>query len=193
MADPSKPGPITIERCVSAFQRVQHALAVDDELATDEAPLADIYAADPNILPPDDLLRRFVAAIAFAESRADEAKVFAAGMALRAKRYAVRAAAMRSELLEVMLALERSSFTGSPFGTVSVKRGTASPVVLDDKALPGEFWRERTVREVDRVKLGAALKALQPDEIIVGAALSNPMPVLAIKYAKATPEPEDED
>ena len=192
MADPRAPGPLAIERCVSAYQRVQHALTADDELAADEAPLADIYAADPNILPPEELLRRFVAAIAFAESRATEAKVFAAGMAKRAQRYAGRADAMRSELLEIMLALERSSFTGSPFGTVSVKRGIPSPVVTDEKMLPAEYWRARDP-EVDRTKLGSALKALLADEIIPGAVLSNPMPVLAIKYAKATPEPEDDD
>lgn len=192
MADPRAPGPLAIERCVSAYQRVQHALTADDELAADEAPLADIYAADPKILPPEELLRRFVAAIAFAESRAAEAAAFATGMAKRATRYAARAAAMRSELLEIMLALERSSFSGSPFGTAFVAKGRPSTVVTDEKMLPAEYWRD-VKREVDRTKLGNALKALAPDEMIPGAVLSNPMPVLAIRYAKATPDPEDED
>lgn len=185
MADPRAPGPLAIERCVSAYQRVQHALTTDDELAADEAPLADIYAADPNILPPDDLLRRFVAAIAFAESRADEVKAFAAGMAKRAQRYTARAEAMRGELLEVMLALERRSFTGSPFGIVSVRASRGATRVLDEAKLPDEYWRVK--REVDRTALRADL--LQ-GVIVEGAELSNPMPVLAIKYAKAQPQPE---
>lgn len=190
MADPRAPGPLAIERCVSAYQRVQHALAADVELGADEAPLAEIYAADPNIIPPDELLRRFVAAIAFAESRADEANVFAAGMKLRGERYASRAAAMRSELLEIMLALERSTFSGSPFGTVSVKAGIPSVRVLDEEQVPEEYWRETLKREVDRLKLRADLKQ---GVVIDGAELSNPMPVLAIRYAKATPEAEQEE
>jgi hypothetical protein len=188
MADPHAPGPLTIERCVAAFQRVQHALTADDELAADEAPLADIYAADPNILSPDQLLCRFIAAIAFAEARADEVKAFAAGMAKRSARYTARANAMRGELLEVMLALERRSFTGSPFGTASVKAGLGAARVLDEAKLPEEYWRVK--REVDR----AALRAdLRQGVIVEGAELSNPMPVLAIKYAKAQPQPEPQE
>jgi Siphovirus Gp157 len=188
MADPHKPGPLTIERCVSAYQRVQHALTVDDELAADEAPLADIYAADPNILPPDELLRRFIAAIAFAEGREAEAKAYAKGMAQRGKRYASRAAAMRSELLEVMLALERSSFSGSPFGTASVKRGTASPLVLDEGQIPGKYFV--TKRVLDKRKLWDDLKQ---GVVIDGAVLGNAMPVLAILGSKAKPGDDDEE
>jgi Siphovirus Gp157 len=188
MADPHKPGPVTIERCVSAYQRLQHALAADDELAADEAPLAAMYAADPNILSPDELLRRFVAAIAFAEARAAEAKAFATGMAQRGQRYASRAAAMRTELLEVMLALERSSFSGSPFGTASVRKGLASPVVLDEDRIPDEYFVTR--RALDRRHLSDDLKQ---GVVIEGAALSNPMPVLAIRYARATPTVEEAD
>jgi len=188
MADPHAPGPLAIERCVSAYQRVQHALTADDELAADEAPLAAIYAADPKILQPDELLRRFVAAIAFAEARAAEAKAFAAGMTKRSERYTGRATAMRSELLEVMIALERSSFSGSPFGTASVKRGQQSAVVMDEQKLPADYWREK--REVDRLKLRADLKQ---GVVIDGAVLSNPMPVLAIRYAKADADPVEED
>jgi hypothetical protein len=188
MADPHAPGPLTIERCVSAYQRVQHALTVDDELAADEAPLADIYAADPNILPPDELLRRFIAAIAFAESREAEARMFATGMELRARRYASRAAAMRSELLEVMLALERSSFSGSPFGTASLRKGVGSPLVLDEGQIPGEYFV--TKRVLDKRKLWDDLKQ---GVVIAGAVLGNAMPVLAIRGSKLKSDPVVEE
>lgn len=179
MPDPRKPGPITIERCIAAHQRILHALQADDTLSEDEQALVAMLDADPNILSPDELLRRFIAAIAFAEMREAEARHFAAVMEHRARRYEHRAGAMRSELTEVMQALEVVSFSGSPFGTASLRDGLGSAVVLDEHRLPERFVQ--ITRKVKRRELTAALR---DGEVIDGAVLSNPMPVLTLRLGK---------
>ena len=179
MSEPHKPGPRTIAACLEAHQRVVQALERDGELAGDEAALCSMLRADPNVVSPDELLRRFVGAIAFAEARADEAAAFAKGMKARADRYEARAQAMRDEMLVIMQLLERTSFTGSPFGTVSVRAGRQSVVVLDEEKLPDEYWR--VSRALDRMKLR---EDLTQGVVIDGAVLSNPMPVLSIRAAR---------
>jgi hypothetical protein len=179
-SDPRAPGPRTIEQCVAAWQRITHALQADDELAGDEQALVAMLDADPSILSPDELLRRFIAAIAFAESREAEAKAYAIGMRARQQRYANRAAAMRSELTEIMQVLERSKFTGSPFGTAWLRASKPSAVVIDADKLPDEFWRWE--RHLKQRELTAALRN---GEAVDGAVLSNPMPVLALRFEKA--------
>jgi hypothetical protein len=173
------PGPEAIMRCVVAMQRARDAFAADDELASDEQMLAAALEFDPNILPPDELLRRMVVAIAFCESRRDEAKRFADGMTARRQRYAARAMVLRTELLDIMQALERASFAGSPYGTVYVRAGIASPLVIDEGQIPDEYFQ--TVRVLDKRKLWNDLKQ---GVVIDGAVLGNAMPVLAIRGDK---------
>ena len=164
------PGPSTIERCVSAMQRVRSALGVDEQLATDEQVLALAFDIDPNICPPDEILRRMVAAIVFAELREREAAQLAADMKAREQRYAQRAMAMRVELADIMLALERSSFAGSPFGTTSLVNGPQSVLITDDKAIPGEYVEVRTERHIKKAEL---LDDLKQGVLVAGAVLSN--------------------
>jgi hypothetical protein len=188
MDDPRKPGPKTIELCVAAWQRARANLAADPLLASDETILGALLDADPNILPPDGLLARFVGAIVFAESRAAEAKGMCDAMAARQRRYIQRAEIMRAELLEVMHALHRTTFSGSPLATASVANGPYGVGALDETKLPDEYFR--TVRSVDRAKL---LSDLRDGLVIDGAELSNPKPVLRIIKARGKPaEPEQE-
>lgn len=185
MSDHHAPSGFAIERCVAAWQRAKHALEADEELATDEAVLAVALAGDPNMLTPEELLRRIVAAIVFAEAREAEAKTIAASLRARQQRYAARAMVLRSELLEVMLALERSSFA-APYGTASVRKGIASPVVIDEEQIPAEYFE--TKRVLDRHRLWDDLKQ---GVVVDGAVLGNAAPVLALRRGKADPEAED--
>ena len=178
MSDVRAPSPATIERCVSAWQRAKHALEADEELANDEAVLALAMASDPHALPPDEMIRRFAAAIVFAEARAAEAKTIKQSLNAREMRYASRAMVLRAELLEIMQALRHKSFS-APHGTVYVRQGTPSAVVLDLEALPDEYVR--TKREADKHKL---LTDLKQGLAIDGAALSNSMPTLALRQDK---------
>lgn len=181
------PGPKIIERCVAAWQRARAALANDGELASDETLLVVALEADPNILPPDELLRRMVAAIVWCEARGAEAHAMAKAMQARQQRYEARAMWLRTELLEVMLALERSSFAGSPFATASVRDAPASSVVLDETKIPDEYFV--TTRKLDRRLL---LADLRQGLVIDGAVLSNPALTLALIKPKALQAPEPE-
>jgi hypothetical protein len=180
MARDPAPSAFQIERCIAAWQRARAAFSADEELTADEQPIATAIYADPNVLPPDELLRRMVVAIVFAESREDEAKRFADAMTARRKRYAARAMALRTELLDIMEALERKSFAGSPFATVSVRAGVPSPMVLDEGQIPDEYFE--TVRVLDKRKLWEDLKQ---GVVVDGAVLGNAMPVLALRFSKA--------
>ena len=191
MARDPAPSAFQIERCIAAWQRAQGAFAADEELAGDEQPLVAALGADPNILPPDELLRRMVAAIKFAEAREDEARIFADAMTARRKRYASRAMVLRTELLDIMQALERKSFAGSPYASVYVRAGIASPLVIDEGQIPDEYFEIRRV--LDRRRLWDDLKQ---GVVIDGAVLGNAMPVLAIRGSKAKPgdpDPEVEE
>jgi|SRR5579862_863613 len=181
MSEIQKPGPYTIAACLEAHQRVVQALERDSALAGDETSLRTMLEIDPRVVSPDDLLRRYTAAIVFAESRADEAAALAKRMKARADRFEVRAQAMRDEMLAIMLLLECKSFTGSPFGTVSVKAGVQSTVVLDKEKVPDEYWRTPP-RTLNLAKIGSDLKQ---GVVIDGAVLSNPVPVLSMLTGRA--------
>jgi hypothetical protein len=188
MSDIRSPGPSTIERCVAAWQRAQAAIATDDELTIDEQPIASAFDADPSILSPDELLRRIVRALVFAEARQQEAKTLVGLLQARQRRYANRAAWLREELLQVMVALERPSFA-APFGTVTLRAGVPSAVIIDEEALPDEYIR--ITRKPDGTKILADLKQ---GVVIEGAVLSNGTPSVALYRPRAiadeTTDPE---
>ena len=185
MADPTPPGPRSIERTVAAWQSISERLAADKSLSTDEQAIVDMMGADPSIASPEALLSRFIAAIAFAEARAEEAKSFADGMRRRQARYDRRADLMRTALRDVMLALDRRNFSGSPFGTAYIMEGKRSAVITDEGLIPDAFWRgERRLLRAD------VTKALQVGEV-PGAVLSNPMPTLVLRIERAGAASED--
>jgi len=68
---------------------------------------------------------------------------------------------------------------------VSIRAGKASVVITDEQALPDAYIR--TKREPDRVAL---LADLMQGEIIPGAVLSNPVPVVALIKPKPKLERE---
>jgi hypothetical protein len=168
------PGPSTIERCIAAWQRAKALLEADPSIDTDEQAIKTALDADPSVVQPDELLRRIVAAIVFAEAREAESKVIAASMRARQERYDMRSSWLRELLFDVMAALERRSFAAG-LATVSIRPGKASVVITDEQALPDAYVR--TKREPDRAAL---LEGLMQGEIIPGAVLSNPMPSVAL-------------
>lgn len=178
------PGPTTIERCIAAWQRAKATLEADPNIDLDEQAIKTALDADPSVVQPDELLRRIVTAIVFAEAREAESKTIAASMTARQKRYDMRAEWLRDLLFDVMAALERRSFA-APLATVSIRPGKASVVITDEQALPDAYIR--TKREPDRVAL---LDGLMHGEIIPGAVLSNPVPVVALIKPKPKLERE---
>lgn len=178
------PGPSTIERCIAAYQRVRALLEADPNIEMDEQAIKTALDADPSVVQPDELLRRIVAAIVFSEAREAESKTIAASMTARQQRYGLRSSWLRELLFDVMAALERRSFA-APLAMVSIRAGKASVVITDEQALPDAYIR--TKREPDRVAL---LADLMQGEIIPGAVLSNPVPVVALIKPKPKLERE---
>lgn len=190
MSDPRQPSPFAIQRCVTAYQRAHQILATDGEFASDERVMALALEANPESLPPDDILRRTIAAIVWCEARSTEAKVMADGLKARKDRYHRRAQAMREQLQEIMQALDRHSFSGSPLATVSLADAPASSVIIDEELIPAEYFE--IIRKLDKRKL---LDDLRVGLVIEGAVLSNPTTTLRMTKAKASAaiEPEQED
>jgi hypothetical protein len=185
MSEARAPSGFVIERSVSAWQRAREALAVDGELADDEAVLARALDADPAALAPDELLRRLIAAATWADRRADEARLLVNTLRARTVRYTARGSTLRALALEVMDATNRKTFA-APFGTVSVKSLPPSVVILDEQALPDEYVA--TKRIPDKRKLAADLKE---GVVINGAVLSNAGRTLAIRSQEPLPAAEE--
>jgi len=162
--------------------RARSALQHDDDLADDERVLAVALDIDPNICPPDEILRRMIKAIVFAEARRDEAKTFADQMRGRQQRYADRAMVLRVELLDIMLALERSSFAGSPFRTASVVKGKQGALITDEGAIPDEY--KVVIPATTRPDMKHLLADLKEGVVIDGVVLSNGAPHLMLKGDK---------
>jgi hypothetical protein len=175
MDDIRAPGPRVTEHTFSAWDRTKAELQADTALVTDEAVLQAVFAADPAVLSPQELLERATRAKAFARSRADEARNFMLAMRARRQRYLAREAKCDELLLEMLHALDRRSFS-SPYGTVSVRTVSPSVVILDPEMLPAEYVRVK--HEPDKAKL---LDDLKVGVVIPGAVLSNGGITLALR------------
>ena len=114
----------------------------------------------------------------------------------RQHRYANRALWLRTELFEVMEALQRRRFV-SPWLTASIRAGVELVLITDEEAIPDRYVHTTVVRKPDKRALLSALKALGPGEIIPGAVLSNGAPTLALLrprlLADPAAEPEEEE
>jgi len=161
------PGPYTIERVVSAWQRAQAELAADDMLAGDEAVVnLDGSAAGLDV---DAVLTRIISAMLFAALRAAEADELAKTFRARKARYEKREDMLRRELLDLLLVLDRPKFV-SPLGTISTRRIPASLLILDAEAIPKEYLTETVVTTPNRKAIEADLAE---GVVIAGAAMSN--------------------
>jgi Siphovirus Gp157 len=180
MSDEARgPGPSTIERCISAWQRARASLADDETLAEDEAAIATALGSDPFHLHPDELLRRIVRALTFAQLREIEARELVGGLKARQARYQRRAEALRTELFEVMVALNKQSFS-APNGTISMRSGVQSVVITDEGSIPDQYMI--VTRSPDRK---AILSDLREGVVIEGCAITNGAPSLQFRRQRS--------
>lgn len=188
--EPRGPGPRTIELAIAAWQRAQAQLAADPDLEADEAAVLASLGAPSDLPSPDELLGRMIRALLFVTLRGKEAAALLAMIEARKARYARRAEALRTELFGVMSALGKTRFT-APEATLSIRRGTASALILDPEAIPDDYI------ELKRVPNRAAILAdLKEGVLIDGCALSNGAPTLALHPARPLtdqPDPEAEE
>jgi hypothetical protein len=176
--EPRGPGPDTVMRSIAAWERAHSRLATDAELATDENAIRDAIGSDPQAVHPDELIRRAMRALAFAQLRAGEAAALIASSTARRRRYVARAQALRTLIYDLMDVLGHPKFI-TVHGTITLKRtGSQSVLVTDEGLIPeGYFHTERTL---DKQLLLADLKV---GVVVDGAVLSNGAPTIMVTGA----------
>lgn len=159
-------------------QSLIHYQHVRERIRTDHPDIDDATLADTVEGLTD--LNEIVAAIV-RSTLIDQA--MAAGLRMRLKemqerleRLEDRASKRRGIARDVMLEADIKSITAPDF-TVSVRPGTPSLVVADEKAIPDLYWLPQPPR-LDRQGL---LTAIKRGDQIPGASLSNAQPVLSVR------------
>jgi Siphovirus Gp157 len=176
MSDLSPPVPSAwqLERAVSAWQQLREIYANDPALADDEDGITR-ELADADITHPEILLGRAIDALVWCERREVEADTLRREMIARRDRYTARAAAIRDIIEQLLTALEIKSHRAR-FGGATLAAGRASLVITDEQLVPDKYFR------TERVLMRTPLHDdLEQGEVIPGAVLSNPAPVLRIK------------
>jgi len=159
-------------------QSLIHYQHVRDRIRTEHPDVDDATLADTVEGLTD--LNEIVAAIV-RSTLIDQA--MAAGLRMRLKemqerldRLEDRASKRRGIARDVMLEADIKSITAPDF-TVSVRPGTPSLAVADEKAIPATYWLPQPPK-LDRQGLLAAIKQ---GNNISGACLSNAQPVLSVR------------
>jgi Gp157 protein len=122
-------------------------------------------------------MRGVVREIQDAAALADATKAQAENLVTRTVRFDAREKRLRGVLMAAMDAMGWAKREW-PEATVSLKAGAPAVHITDEAALPPQFVAVKETRSPMRKEIAAALKA---GEEVPGAALSNSMPVLAIK------------
>ena len=94
----------------------------------------------------------------------------------RFTRFEDRAAARRHVARDVMIEANIKKII-APDLTISIRAGTPSIVVVDEKSIPQKYWEPRDPR-LNRQLLNADLKS---GEAVTGVTLNNPEPVLSVR------------
>ena len=94
----------------------------------------------------------------------------------QARRLTERAANRRRIVRDAMLEVDVRKIAAPDF-TLSVRPGSPALSVIDERAIPAAYWKQRDP-VLDRSRLLSELKAGIP---VAGVALSNPEPVLSVR------------
>ena len=97
-------------------------------------------------------------------------------MRRRISRLEVRSSKKRELALEAMNEVGLSKLTQPDF-TASTRAGTPSLVVITEEAIPQDYW----LPQAPKLDRQAVLADLKRGEVVAGAQLSNPKPVLTVR------------
>ena len=139
----------------------------------DEETLADTVEGLTNL---HDIVVAIIRSTLVDEALASGLKGRIKEMQDRLARFEDRASKRRQIARDVMLETEIKKITAAE-STVSLRPGTPSVVVLDETALPADFWEP----QAPRLNRQALLAELKQGRAIVGAELSNPEPILSVR------------
>jgi hypothetical protein len=171
---PRVPSAGQLERVVSAWQQLREMYALDPSITEDEEVIRAALA-DAEMPHPDVLLDRSIDALVWIERREVEADDLRREIIARRDRYRARAETVRKVIEDLMNATETKS-RRAKWGGASMAAGRASLVLTDEQLVPDKYFR--TERILMKTPL---IDDLEQGEVIPGAVLSNPSPVLRIR------------
>jgi Siphovirus Gp157 len=143
------------------------------EAEIDEATLADTLEGCTDL---NEAVAAVVRAALEDEALAEGLKGHIEALQDRFRRLGDRASRRRAIARDAMIEVDLRKIAAPDF-TVSVRPGSPSLVVMDEKAIPAPYWQSREPR-LDRMGL---IRDLKTGLSVIGAELSNPEPVLSVR------------
>ena len=157
---------------IAALQaEINKLLADHPELAEDEILRADMIEGATDAY---DFLAMLVRKMGEAKALELGVEAYADELLARRNRFMHRRDRLRELIFKVMNSA-RLTKVELPEATLSIRAGQAKVIIVDELEIPEEYLRIKT--EPDKIKIKAAL---QNNEHVPGAMLSNVEPVLAI-------------
>ena len=170
----SAPSAFRLEQAMSALMEKRDQLLREyPEMADDDRLLSDMLDGESG--DAMEVIDRVIRAAIEADMLAKGAKERRNEIAERQARFERRRDNLRAMAFAAFEAIGMSKREAPDF-TASIRAGTASVVITDEKLLPEALIRVK--REPDKTLIGAALKNGRE---VPGATLSNPMPTIAIR------------
>ncbi len=158
---------------VTTYQTIREriiSLANDD---IDETTLADTIEGLSDF---NEVAAEVIRSALLDEAMADGLSQYIKRLQGRLQRLAERAKERRRIVRDAMMEVDLRKIV-APDLTLSVRPGSPSLVILDEKAIPEPYWLQQKPR-LDRIQATSDLKRGVP---IPGATLSNPEPVLSVR------------
>ena len=163
-----------MERAVAAWQQLRALYASDPALADDEEVISAALST-AEVTHPDVLLERAIDALVWVERREVEADDLRRDVTARRDRYRARSETIRGLIQDLLVALDLKS-KRAKWGAAGMAEGRPSLVLTDEQLVPDKYYR--TERILMKTPL---IDDLEQGEVVPGAVLSNPSPVLRIR------------
>ena len=157
---------------------VLHYRAVRDRILAADPEIDDRTLADTleGLTDLNEIVAALVRSALDDEALVVGLKARVCDMEARQARLIDRASKRRAIARDVMAELSLKKLVAPDF-TISMRPGTPSLQVLDEKLIPTQYWEPRE----PRLKKAELLSELKHGAVIAGAILSNPEPVMSVR------------
>lgn len=157
---------------------VLHYRAVRDKILAQDPEIDDRTLADTleGLTDLNEIVAALVRSALEDEALVAGLKARLCDMEARQARLVDRASKRRAIARDVMTELALQKIVAPDF-TISMRSGTPSLQVVNEKLIPNEYWEPRE----PRLKKAELLSELKHGAVIAGASLSNPEPILSVR------------